>query len=34
MDKIHSTEECLKEKDLYNLARLVLEIISAAAKKQ
>ncbi len=34
MDKIHSTEECLKEKDLYNLARLVVEIISAAAKKQ
>ncbi len=33
MDKIHTTEECLKEKDLCNLARLIVEIISAAAKK-
>ena len=34
MNKIHSTEECLAEKDLYNLAKLVLEIINAAAKKK
>ena len=34
MAKIHSTEKCFKENDLSNLARLVLENISAAAKKQ
>ncbi len=33
MKKIHSTEEYLAEKDLYNLARLVVEIISTAAAK-
>lgn len=33
MNKIHTTEECLAEKDLYNLARLIIEIISTAAKK-
>lgn len=33
MNKIHTTEECLAEKDLYNLARLIVEIISTAAKK-
>ena len=34
MDKIHTTEECLKEEDLYNLTRLIVEIINAAAKKK
>lgn len=33
MNKIHTTEECLAEKDLYNLASLIVEIISTAAKK-
>ena len=34
MDKIHTTEECLKEEDLYNLTRLIVEIINTAAKKK
>ena len=34
MDKIHTTEECLKEEDLYNLTRLIVEIINAAVKKK
>ena len=34
MQKSHTTEECIKEEDLYQTARLVVEIIKAAAKIQ
>lgn len=33
MTKIHSTEECLAEKDLYDLAELVVEMITIAGSK-
>ena len=31
MDKVHTVDEQLKEEDLFNLARLVVEIIRIAA---
>lgn len=34
MQKSHTTEECIKEEDLYQTAKLVVEIIKAVAKVQ
>ena len=32
MTNVHTKEECIKEEDLYNSARLALQIIVEAAK--
>ena len=34
MQKSHTTEECIKEEDLYQTAKLVVEIIKAVARVQ